>query len=212
MEHILGIINKEPIENIEELTDISDFVNNLGQKMHGIRDLIQDVMAKMGLLEEYQYKLVEEEFNRTWISFSKPLEIFRAEYECRRRMKKDEREFFQDLRLMNEKLLKDFDEIKIEFDILQRAEELSDYDDASIKCDLLMEKVERATGMAEVANRREALFKLKKTDFTDIDKLKTLFMPFFTMWNLARDYFCKISTWMNGYLCDIDRDKITAEI
>jgi hypothetical protein len=51
-------------------------------------------MSKMGLLEEYQYKLLEEEFTRTWISFSKPLEIFRAEYNCRRRMKKDEREFF----------------------------------------------------------------------------------------------------------------------
>lgn len=75
-------------------------------------------MGKMGLLEDYQYKLLEEEFTRTWISFSRPLEIFRAEYDCRRRMKKDESLFFQDLRLMNEKLLKDFDEIKIEFDIL----------------------------------------------------------------------------------------------
>jgi len=62
--------------------------------MYRIRDLINDVMGKMGLLEEYQYKLLEEEFTRTWISFSKPLEIFRAEYDCRRRMKKDEREFF----------------------------------------------------------------------------------------------------------------------
>jgi hypothetical protein len=33
-------------------------------------------------------------------------------------MKKDERDFFSDLRFMTEKLLKDFDEVKIEFDIL----------------------------------------------------------------------------------------------
>ena len=84
-------------------------------------------------------------------------------------MKKDEREFFQDLRLMNEKLLKDFDEIKIEFDILQRSEELSEYEDSVIKCDVLYEKVERALAIAEVANRREGLFNLKKTDFQEID-------------------------------------------
>ena len=94
MERVLGIINKEPIKDIEELTDIIDFVNNLDQKMKVIRNLIQDAMSKMGLLEDYQYKLLEEEFTRTWISFSKPLEIFRAEFGCRRRMKKDEREFF----------------------------------------------------------------------------------------------------------------------
>ena len=40
VEHILSIINKEPIENIEELTEINDFLNNLGDKMSTIRDLI----------------------------------------------------------------------------------------------------------------------------------------------------------------------------
>lgn len=36
---------------------------------------------------------------------------------------------------MNEQLTKDFDEIKIEFDILQRSEELNEYEDAALKCD-----------------------------------------------------------------------------
>ena len=73
---------------------------------------------------------------------------------------------------MNEKLIKDFDEIKIEFDILQRSEELTEYEDSVIKCDVLYDKIERAISIAEVANRREGLFKLKKTDFTEIDHLK----------------------------------------
>ena len=51
--NILAIINKEPIANIEELTDITNFLNNLDSKMMDIRALIQDVMGKMGLLEEY---------------------------------------------------------------------------------------------------------------------------------------------------------------
>lgn len=40
VENILGIINKEPIDNIEELTDTLNFVNNLDKKMLGIRNLI----------------------------------------------------------------------------------------------------------------------------------------------------------------------------
>lgn len=49
----MGIINKDPIANIEELTDITNFVNSLDVKMLSIRNLIQDVMSKMGLLEDY---------------------------------------------------------------------------------------------------------------------------------------------------------------
>ncbi len=110
---------------------------------------------------------------------------------------------------MIEKLMKDFDEIKIEYDILQRSEELTEYEDSVIKCDALLEKLDRALDIAEIANRREGLFKLRKTDFKDIDKLKGEFMPYNIMWNLARDYFYKIGTWMNGPLSEIDRDKIT---
>lgn len=180
--------------------------------MLGIRELINDVMGKMSLLEAYQYKLLEEEFTRTWISFSKPLDIFKAEFLCRRRLNRDQKDFFQDLRLMIEKLMKDFDEIKIEYDILQRSEELTEYEDSVIKCDALLEKLDRALDIAEIANRREGLFKLRKTDFKDIEKLKNEFMPYNIMWNLARDYFYKIGTWMNGPLSEIDRDKITQEI
>lgn len=66
----------------------------------------------------YQCRLADEEFARTWLSFSKPLQIFKAEAECKRRMKRDEKEFFSDLRVMVERLLRDFEELKIEFEIL----------------------------------------------------------------------------------------------
>ena len=74
---------------------------------------------------------------------------------------------------------------------------------------MLVEKFERAIAIAEVANRREGLFNLKKTDFSEIDNFKLAFLPYNTLWNYARDYFYKINTWLNGPLCDIDRDKIT---
>jgi hypothetical protein len=67
---------------------------------------------------------------------------------------------------MVERLQREFEEIKIDFEILQRRDDLrSDYEDAVNKCDSLMEKVERALMIAEIANRRELLFNIKKTDF-----------------------------------------------
>jgi ribosomal protein L7/L12 len=41
------------VEDIEELTEIEVFLNNLDKKMSVIKEFIADVMGKMGLLEEY---------------------------------------------------------------------------------------------------------------------------------------------------------------
>ncbi len=95
MENVLKVINKEQFRDIEELSEVTTFLANLPKtQLLRIRSLIQDAMSKMGLLEVYQCKLQEDEFARTWRSFSKPLQIFKAEAECRKRMKRDEREFF----------------------------------------------------------------------------------------------------------------------
>ena len=105
VEGVLKVINKEPLRDIEEVSQVQAFIEGLPKKqLSKIRSLIQDAMSKMGLLEQYQCKLTEEEFSRTWRSFSKPIEIFKAEAECRKRLKKDEKEFFADLRVMIERL------------------------------------------------------------------------------------------------------------
>jgi hypothetical protein len=207
---VLKVINKQTFRDIEDVTEVTHYIEGLPKKqMLQIRTLIQDAMSKMGLLEKYQCKLSEEEFSRTWRSFSNPLDIFKAEDECRKRLKRDEKEFFSDLRVMIERLLRDFEELKIDFEILQRSDDLrTDYDDAVIKCDNLYDKLDRAIEISEISNSREILFNLKTTDFSELESFKAKFMPFNTLWNLARDYFYKSGTWMNGPLGDIDRDKI----
>jgi len=51
VESILAFITKDPIENVEELRSIQDFIQHLDEKLLGIRGYISDVMGKMGLLE-----------------------------------------------------------------------------------------------------------------------------------------------------------------
>jgi NAD+--asparagine ADP-ribosyltransferase len=76
---ILEIINKDKFENIEDLTEVSEFLNNLDLQMKAIQDIIKAAMDKMTLLEKYpseDAKMSEDEFNCTWDTFARPLEIF----------------------------------------------------------------------------------------------------------------------------------------
>jgi dynein heavy chain len=211
VDKILEVINKEP-DNIEELTDIKNFIRELDKKMIGVNKAINEVMKKLSLMEDHQHRLKEEEFNKTWISFSRPLDIFRSRINCNKRLAKDEKEFYEDLRAMNAGLGEELNELKVDFEILQRVEELDDYESAVAKCDTLFERIDTAIETAEVANRRENLFKLRLTDFREYGRLKHEFIPYNSMWNLAREYFYKINNWTDGNLGDIDRDQLTGEV
>ena len=211
VDQILGVINAEP-RNIEELVEIRTFANSLDKKMVPVMEKIHQVMDKMRLLEEHQYRLKEEEFNRTWISFSRPLDIFKARVNCLKRLNKDEKDFYEDYRNMKAKLSDDFENQKVDFEILQQVDKLDQYEDAVTKSDIFFERIEKLLDTVEIVNRREGLFKLRTTNYMEVTQLKRDFTPFYTLWNLARDYFYKINTWMSGMLGDIDRDQLTTEV
>ena len=77
---------------------------------------------------------------------------------------------------------------------------------------MLNDKLESVIEKSEVANRREGLFGMIISDFSEFKKIKTEFWPFNAMWNLAREYFYYHETWMNGVLGDIDREQLTSNV
>lgn len=110
----------------------------------------------MGLLEKYQYYLPEVEFQKTWSSFAKPLEIFGEQGDCKRRLKDNEKEFYKDLQDKNEEMFQTLAEIKLEYDrVINYSELESDgnrggYVDAFRSCEELDEKLRIAIADAKL--------------------------------------------------------------
>lgn len=86
--------------------------------MVGVNRAINEVMNKLSLLEEHQYRLKEEEFTKTWISFSRPLDIFQAKVYAKNRLDKADKHFYEALREMIETLAEELANLKVEFEIL----------------------------------------------------------------------------------------------
>lgn len=90
---------------------------------------------------------------------------------------------------------------------------LTDYDDASYRCNLIWERLTLAIDYSLTINRREGLFeKLDTTNYEELFALRAAFEPFLVLWNLARDYFDKKPLWTDGHLADINRDALTREV
>ena len=59
-----------------------------------------------------------------------------------------------------------------------------------------------------MCNSREALFNLQRSDFSNIKKVHDQFRPHLDLWTLAREYFRKKSTWMEGPLTELDGEDV----
>ena len=204
VEAIRDVLSNEKIRDIEQLTQIKDYVKRLPEARLKIRAIIKEVNGQMALLEKYEHELTKEEEKRiakseanaaddppskylwwvdqvqqTWSSFSAPLKIVDDEDGCRERADQLEKTFFADLRTANETLAKDMEECKLDLEVIQGYEALPEYDAVAARCDQLEEKLETCSELAEISNRREGLFGQRLTDYGVIDKLKEEFSPYF---------------------------------
>ena len=72
---------------------------------------------------------------------------------------------------MMEKLDNEKKEIMLDFDLIQKYEDLSLYDNAYKNCRELKWKIEDAQATAKVVKRRQLIFKQKPEDYTAVDKI-----------------------------------------
>lgn len=68
-------------------------------------------------------------------------------------------------------------------------EDLNQYESAAWQCDAIYDFFEKLQDESVIINRWEGLFKLKKTDYTQLHNLANEFKPYNEMWNLAWNYF-----------------------
>ena len=146
------------------------------------------------------------------LTFSEPLRISDHELNARERIEDLEKKFLEELGEDTERLAKESEEIKQEFEILQGFENSQEHEMAARCCGLLEKKLAGALAWSAVYNRREKLFDVKITDYTALRKIQKQFEPYNKLWGYAREIDLKKGRWMGGHLNEIDRDQITAEI
>ena len=50
------------------------------------------------------------------------------------------------------------------------------------------------------------------TDYSELDKIKKTFTPYYRVWGLGRDYEFKIPNALTGPLINIDRELLTNDV
>lgn len=208
---ILKALSKKP-ENIEELTELQDYMSSLTNTMMPLTSGTQDTMAYYDLLDKYVHKVDFEDGLAKWTVFGYPgkiaakcddvvkaLEQLKIKYN--NEMKTEQTSFTQTL-------------VELEKSVvgLEVFRDLKEVQEAAVKVREVEESLISAQEKIKLFNSRETLFEQDLTDYEDIGRVVKLFEPYAALWTTASEWVNLFDVWMKGRFVDLDAEDVEKKV
>ncbi|NWT16478.1 DYH1 protein, partial [Vireo altiloquus] len=202
----------EKPKNIEELTELRDWLKGVPEQLAVQQQLIEEVMEDYNVMEDFLYNLTEEDFADKWTASYWPVKMSMDSEAIRLQHIEDE-ERFRKMQIVDQKAFQDeTDEMQltvggfsVQADINQ-AHELAD-DARSVR-----KKLKELQEMAVLYNNRERLFGMKVTDYSGLARMLKEFQPYYDLWTTVSDWIKWNESWMNDSLLKIESEELERNV
>ena len=140
------------------------------------------------------------------------MRIDKAKGSCNTIIRKCEKEFAEQLKSSLEQIIIDIENIRLEFNDLKLASDISNYEEISQSYGLLKDKIDMTSELCRVLNIREGIVGLPNTDFKHLELIKREFSDYCKLWFYIRDFNYHEPVWLRSNLSDIDGDNVKNEV
>ena len=140
------------------------------------------------------------------------MRIDKAKGSCTTIIRKCEKEFAEQLKSSLEPIIIDIENIRLEFNDLKLASDISNYEEISQSYGLLKDKIDMTSELCRVLNIREGIVGLPNTDFKHLELIKREFSDYCKLWFYIRDFNYHEPVWLRSNLSDIDGDNVKNEV
>ena len=140
------------------------------------------------------------------------MRIDKAKGFCNTIIRKCEKEFAEQLKSSLEQIIIDIENIRLEFNDLKLASDISNYEEISQSYGLLKDKIDMTSELCRVLNIREGIVGLPNTDFKHLELIKREFSDYCKLWFYIRDFNYHEPVWLRSNLSDIDGDNVKNEV
>lgn len=195
------------------MNDLRLFIKNeLPTIMRDTQAKIFEIQKKSDLLESMRYRMNPDEFKTCWNCHIWPRKLWKKKEKALQTMVNKEKLFIDELMKQQGELSYTVLNIKNDLEILSKSSDIRLYETIATDFFDLGERISAALKEADLINMREDIVQYKKSDYSEIMRLKQSFQPYFKVWNLARESEYKLPQTLNSNLSNLDRDMITEEV
>uniref|UniRef100_A0A8V1A4F4 Dynein axonemal heavy chain 1 n=1 Tax=Gallus gallus TaxID=9031 RepID=A0A8V1A4F4_CHICK len=218
VENICGVyravslrIHEEP-NNIEELTELREWMRAVPEQLAVQEELICEVMEDYKVLEEFLYNLTEEDFSDKWAASYWPLKIAMQTEAIQLQHVQDE-ERFREIQVTDHNIFEEkLEDMKLtvgEFSVqvdIRQAHTLAN------EARLVGKQLKELQNLAILYNNREKIFGMKITNYKKLSRMVKDFQPYCDLWTTVSDWLNWCKSWMDGPLIEIDAEQLEKNV
>lgn len=204
---IVKNLMKKP-ENIEQLTELQEYMNGLTATMATLQGLIQDMMSYYNVLDRYKHKIDADSSHFKWTVFGYPARIQQKCSEVADANALVNRRFKEEMSGEQSLFRKTLANLEEEVNELSTLKDISDVTNIAAKIKEVESKLVAAQAKARLFNSREALFEGDTTDYEDVGRILKAFEPFSNLWQTTKEWTELSRQWMDGKFMDLNAEEV----
>uniref|UniRef100_A0A8C5T8B7 Dynein axonemal heavy chain 1 n=1 Tax=Malurus cyaneus samueli TaxID=2593467 RepID=A0A8C5T8B7_9PASS len=208
----ISIKMHERPNNIEELTELRDWLKGVPEQLATQEQLIEEVMEDYKVMEEFLYNLTEEDFTDKWTASYWPAKMSMDSETIRLQHIEDE-DRFRKAQILDQKAFQEkLDDMQltvggfsVQSDVNQAHETADDARD-------VRKQLKELQDLAALYNNRERLFGIRVTDYSVLSKMLKEFQPYYDLWTTVSDWIKWNESWMNDSLLKIEAEELERNV
>ncbi|KAL4429885.1 hypothetical protein ABPG74_022908 [Tetrahymena malaccensis] len=188
-------INKQP-SNIEELTDIQNFISNVPTEMEKKKVEIDRILEIYDILDEFMYRLEKEAIkSKQEMQFlpKKTLQMLEKRISLLDDIKSN---FLRDQQKDQDMFRKAIDAAQKKIMTFHSYTNINQHEEVAQKATELFNELAKMIEQSRKFNTREQLFGQQMTDYSKIVQMQKDFTPYYNLWTISSKWFENIQIWL----------------
>jgi len=203
---------KKECEDIEQVTGLKDFMQELPTFVTEIDQDIRTVLQSYELLDEYKFEYAKDDTKRRWNVYSIPLKISQGLDYAHNSIKSDKERFEQEMLEAQEEFASEIQSLTTVINGFSKYSDLSKVKEISENVVSINQKLKDALANSALFNSRETMLERPMTDYNapphDLTKVQKAFEPYSSFWIAANDWSSNQSVWMDGKFNILDPEQV----
>ena len=205
-------LQKRP-ENIEELTELEEYVTSLTNTMQTLQGFITEMISYHDIMDEYKFKTDADLQSNKWNAFGAPAKIALRCAEVQESNRLVKKKFEEEMNQEQTQFLKTLQELDQAVAALEQYNDISDVVQIAENVKEVEERLQVAQAKARLFNSRESLFEAETvTDYEELNRIMKTFEPYSSLWQTAKDWTEMSRSWMRGRFVDLDAEDIEKQV
>lgn len=204
-------LSKRP-ENIEQLTELEEYIAGLGNTVGVLQNFIVDMMAYQDVLEVYKYKTDLDSGSQRWAVFAFPQKIATKCAEVQESNLAIKRRFKDEMMGEQATFLRSVHELDQQVAGLESLVDLSDVVNVAAVVKEVESRLIAAQAKVKLFNSRETLFEQDITDYEELNRIQRSFEPYLNLWQTAKDWIELSTQWKKGRFVDLNAEDVEKNV